>query len=108
MASGRSPDFAGALISVALQPIHQLRQTDAECLRDGFNVPQGQIPLAPFDPADVGAIQGAGRGKRLLRIALRLPQFADPLSESFQNVRCAFSHADYWNVDNEYRYTDDE
>jgi hypothetical protein len=86
-----------------LQPLHQLRQADAECSSDGFDVPQGQIPFASLNPADIGAIQDAGRGKRLLRIALRLPQFADPLSESFQNVRCAFSHADYWNVDNEYR-----
>ena len=53
------------------------------------------------------SVEFAGRRKALLRIALLLAQLADSQSKSHQNVG-SLSHANHWNVDNEYHTTDYE
>jgi hypothetical protein len=90
-----------------LQPIHQGGQRDPQRLGNGLDVPQSQVSFTPFDPADVRPVESAGRGKALLGIALLLAQLADSQSKSHQDVG-SLSHANHWNVDNEYHSTDYE
>ena len=51
------------------------------------------------------SVESAGCRKTLLGIALLLAHLADPQSNSHQNVG-SLSHANHWNVDNEYHKDD--
>jgi hypothetical protein len=51
------------------------------------------------------SVESAGRRKALLRIVLLLAQLAEPQSKSHPNVG-SLSHANHWNVDNEYHMDD--
>jgi hypothetical protein len=54
-------------VSMPSHPLHEFADRDPQRLRDDLDVPQGDVPLAAFDSADVGAVQLALVGKGLLR-----------------------------------------
>ena len=52
----------------------------------GFNVPQGDVALAPLDPANVGTVESTTIGKRFLGEVGFLSHSADALPEPRENV----------------------
>lgn len=77
---------------MASNPVHQFSDRDAQRLGNTLDVSESDIPLAPFNAADVRAIQFAFVRKPFLRIALLFPQLSDSLSKPYQDVR-SFRHA---------------
>jgi hypothetical protein len=54
--------------------------------RDRLDVPQHNISFSALDPADVGAVEVAFRGKLFLRKIGPLPEFTNPPAESLGDI----------------------
>src|SRR5436190_757215 len=78
--------------SSRLQPARQFRDRGAECLGDNVDVPQGDVTLPPFNPADVSAIEPGDRSERFLRQALCLTPLAHSNAETRKDVSGSLTH----------------
>lgn len=65
-----------------------LPDVDAEGVGQPPDVHEGRVAFAPLDPADVGAVEAAFVGQRLLRPPQPLPVLPDSVAESGLKVFC--------------------
>ncbi len=75
------PGHCGADCRSRLGSAHEIGGVDFECLGQAIDVIQGDVALAAFNRADVGAMEPGAVGKTLLGEAERLAELADAPTE---------------------------
>jgi hypothetical protein len=74
------------------QPFNQIRNPDAQRIRDNPHRPQRHVPLSPLDRSNIRPVQTRAVRKFLLRPSLSLAQFPDSRPNCSARIRLPSGH----------------